>query len=320
MAARQHGVVDRAQCLAAGMTDAMIRRRVVSGRWQRLFTGVFATFSGPAHRLALLWAALLHAGAGAVLSHESAAEVAGLLDTPDPRIHVTIPTHRRLLPVPGVVVHRSRWLGRARHPSRQPAQTRIEETVIDLTQRARHLDGALSWLATACGRRLTTADRLATAVRQRRRVRWRDELLTALEDVAAGCHSLLELRYLRDVERGHRLPGGRRQQARVRRGGRWYDDVRYDDYATLVELDGRAAHPEEARRHERRRDNSAVLDGLAVLRYGTADVLDRPCETAWQIGLALHRNGWAGWPAPCAPGCPAGGELNRAESRGAGVT
>ena len=124
--------------------------------------------------------------------------------------------------------------------------------------------------------------------------------------MADGCHSLLELRYLRDVERRHGLPRGSRQRARARRGGRWYDDVRYDDHATLVELDGRAAHPEESRPLDRRRDNAATVDGLGVLRYGIADVTERPCETAAQIASALRGNGWTGNPTRCGPTCRIG--------------
>lgn len=306
VAAGQAGVVDRGQCRALAVSDDVIQARVRGGRWQRLFTGVFATFSGPVPRLTLLWAAVRYAGPDAVLSHESAAELTGLLDRPAARVHVTVPATRRIRPVPGLVVHRSRRVAEARHPTRLPAQTRIEETVIDLTQQARHLDPALSWLATACGRRLTTAGRLAETVRRRRRLRWRRELLAALDDVADGCHSLLELRYLRDVERRHRLPAGRRQATRPRGGGRWYDDVRYPGYATLVELDGRAAHPEESGRRDRLRDNAAALDGFAVLRYGPPEILDRPCETARQVASALRRHGWTGRPVPCRAGCPAG--------------
>ncbi|MEE6260269.1 hypothetical protein [Plantactinospora sonchi] len=55
---------------------------------------------------------------------------------------------------------------------------------------------------------------------------------------SATAASALELRYLHDVERAHVLPVGQRQAIRLRRGGRWYDDVRYRDYRTRVELDG----------------------------------------------------------------------------------
>src|SRR5439155_208395 len=81
------------------------------------------------------------------------------------------------------------------------------------------LQEALSWLARACGRRLTTPDRLVRALGGRPRMRWRAELLLAPEDVGQGAQSILELRYLRRVERVHGLPRGVRQRARSPPGG-----------------------------------------------------------------------------------------------------
>ena len=177
VAARQHGVMSRAQCLAAGLTEDAVRARLAAGRWCRLHPGIFAPFTGPVTRTALLWAALLHAGDGAMLSHESAGELTGLVDQPSPLVHVTIPHGRKVRPMAGVVVHRSRQAMDARHPTRLPTQTRVEETVVDLTQAARTLDQALGWLARPCGRRLTTPERIGRALRSRRRARWRRELL-----------------------------------------------------------------------------------------------------------------------------------------------
>ncbi|HEU4423891.1 MAG TPA: type IV toxin-antitoxin system AbiEi family antitoxin domain-containing protein [Pilimelia sp.] len=306
IAARQHGVVSRAQATACGLTEEAIAARLRGGRWRRLFGGVYATFSGPIPRPSLLWAAVLRAGPGAVLSHESAAELAGLLapgDAPSPAVHVTIPAARRLRSIPGVVVHRSRRTAAIQHPTRTPPQTRVEETVLDLACTARDLDQAVGWLARACGRRLTTAIRIRRAMAARSRMRWRVELATALGDVAAGCHSPLELRYLRDVERRHGLPRGVRQWARSRRGGRWYDDVSYDEFRTLVELDGRIAHPDGDRWRDMARDNAGVASGRSVLRYGSADVTARACATARQVATVLRRNGWLGVPVACGPGC-----------------
>jgi hypothetical protein len=58
-------------------------------------------------------------------------------------------------------------------------------------------------------------------------------------------HSALEHRYLRDVERPHRLPRGVRQApARNADGGRTeYRDVLYEAYLVAVELDGRRPTP-----------------------------------------------------------------------------
>ena len=129
-------------------------------------------------------------------------------------------------PIPGAVIHRSQLVTSVRHPTRSPPQTRIEATVLDLAETARTLDQALMWVVRACARRLTTVERLRHALAGRKAVRWRRELAAALGDVADGCHSMLEMRYLRRVERPHGLPRAYRQVARVRRGGRWYDDVR----------------------------------------------------------------------------------------------
>jgi hypothetical protein len=124
-----------------------------------------------------------------------------------------------------------------------------------------------------------------------------------LEDVRAGCHSMLEVAYLRDVERPHGLPRGSRQFVRRRQGGRWYDDVHYGLYQTIVELDGAMAHPAEIRDRDMVRDNAGVEAGLCTLRYGPPDVFGRPCRMAYQIGAVLGRNGWRGALRPCGPSC-----------------
>jgi very-short-patch-repair endonuclease len=302
--AAQQGVVSRAQALACGLTAETIRARLDSGRWRVVLAGVYATFSGPLPRLAVLWAGLLHAGPSALLSHDSAAELVGLAPQPGPLVHVTVPASRRCRAVPGVVVHRCRRAEAMRHPTRTPPQTRVEETVLDLADSATDPDEAIGWLTRACARRLTTATRLTQALRSRTRLRWRAELTDALTDVAAGCHSLLELRYLRDVERRHHLPAGTRQRPRKRRGGCWYDDVAYTQFRTLVELDGRAAHPPEQRWRDMARDNAGVADGNSVLRYGATDVYQHPCAVASQVATVLQHNGWPDDPTPCSDICP----------------
>jgi very-short-patch-repair endonuclease len=243
------------------------------------------------------------AGRGAAFSHETAAELSGLVDAPTDPVHITIPASRRLAAVDGVVVHLSPRVVGVTHPSREPPRIRIEETVLDLANRAKTSDQAVDWAVRACQRRLTTADRVAEALADRRKIRWRAELIGALVDVETGCHSLLELRYFRDVERAHRLPNGHRQVARRRAGGRWYDDVQYARYRVRVELDGRLAHRDEKRWRDMWRDNATAVDGEVVLRYGWTDVARRPCAVAVQVAAVLVRRGWVGWPGSCGGGC-----------------
>ncbi len=300
----QHQVLTRTQAGQHGMTDAALRARLDAGRWQRVHPGVYAATTGPLTSAALRWAALLACGPGAVLSHATAAAMHGLRIPADQRIHVTVPAERHIVAPSGVVVHRSRRLAATSHPALAPPRTRIEPTVVDLIAGAGTLDRALSLIAQACQGRLTTAGRLQVEVAARRTLRWRSAVLTALADVTAGSHSLLELRYLRDVERRHGLPRGERQRA-VRRGSRpEWTDVAYDAHATVVELDGRLGHddPTEVWR-DMRRDNAAVAAGEAPLRYGWADVTGRPCAVAGEVGAVLAARGWKGRLRKCGGSC-----------------
>ncbi len=294
-----------AQATSAGLSRNTARAWIAAGRWQRLHRGVYATFSGQLSREAVLWAAVLYGGAGAMLSHQTAAELAGLTDTPAELVHLTVPGARRISPAPGIVIHLSARAREALHPARLPPQTRVEETVLDLVDQAGSLDDAIGWVTRALGRRRTTQVRLHAALTQRARIRWRRELTELLSPDLAGLMSVLERRYQRDVERRHGLPGGLRQ-VRVRRGDRTeYRDVLYEEYATCVELDGRLAHPAETRWRDIKRDNAVAADGGVTLRYGWLDVTARGCETAAELDRTLRNRGFLG-ARPCGPACPVG--------------
>jgi hypothetical protein len=214
----QHGVVDRNQALQSGFSRWQIEHRLESGAWQRIYPGVYATFSGVMSREARLWAAVLRAGPGAMLSHETAAELHGIIDEPmGSSIHLTVPVTRRPAqhrPARGIVIHRSgqsqqHFLG----PFNLP-RTRIEDTVLDLVAASPTFDRAYGWIARAVSRKLVTVGMLRAAVTSRRRIRWRDWLNDALEDVRDGAYSSLERRYIRDVERAHKLPRSQHQAGR----------------------------------------------------------------------------------------------------------
>ncbi|MGH3124326.1 MAG: hypothetical protein ACRDND_25355 [Streptosporangiaceae bacterium] len=300
---QQCGVVSRAQVLSSGMTRKQIEGRLRGGRWQRLYPGVYATFSGDPGRASILWAAVLRVGDKAVLSHYTAAELAGLIGTPSATIHVTVPSGQGVSPIPGVTLHYSRRVAQARHPVRTPPQTRVEETVLDLASVSASLDEALGWMFRACGSRKTTPDRLAAALALRDRVRWRTELGAALALGAQGVHSLLEFRYVNRVERPHGLPAAARQYQVTRAGQRQYQDVTYQTYGVVVELDGRAAHPVELRWRDVRRDNASAAEGQVTLRYGWPDVTQRPCLVATEVGAVLSGRGWDGRLRRCSPAC-----------------
>jgi hypothetical protein len=120
-----------------------------------------------------------------MLSHLTAAELVGLCE-PVPVIHVTVPTRRRVMAPTGAVIHYHNRSEERLHPTRTPPQTRVEETVLDLTQTASSIEHAAGWLTSACSRRLTTAARIKAVLIERKKVRWRSALIEALDDAANG--------------------------------------------------------------------------------------------------------------------------------------
>jgi hypothetical protein len=126
---------------------------------------------------------------------------------------------------------------------------------------------------------------------------------------------VLEYRYVRDVERPHRFPAATRQ-ARARRNGRnLYRDTLYEAYKTVVELDGRVAHPGDSRWDDIHRDNAAATAGASTLRYGWLEVRTMPCDVAAEIAAVLARRGYT-LARPCSPECPVG--RTKASTQGPG--
>ena len=308
---QQRGVLARWQLLNRPPDVTAAERLVRSGRWPPLYRGVYASYTGRPPRSAALWAAVLRCGPAAVLSHYSAAELDRITDEPGGAIHVTIGDQDRIRlgardvrpELPRIVLHRSLRLAASRHPARRPPRTRIEETVLDLAGSAATFDEAFGWLTTACGRRLTTPWQLSAAAAARGRLRWREDLRGALEDIGDGVMSWLERRFVRDVERPHGLPRPQRQ-ARHRPGDiSSYLDNYYAGQRLAVELDGLAAHPAETRWNDIHRDNRLAGQGIATLRYSGADVTQRSCLVAAQIAAVLQQRGWTGELIRC-PDCP----------------
>jgi very-short-patch-repair endonuclease len=300
---RQSGVIARWQASPAGLAPERIDGLLRTGRWQLVGYGVYADFTGRLPRNAVLWSAVLRTGPQSVLSHQTAGGLYGIVDDAGTRIHVTVPHEQHRPPVPGLVIHRSSRFLRVADPGFRPPRTQIEETVLDLTQMAASFDDVVALLARSCQRHVTTPYLLGWALEKRPRMRWRREISLALQDVADGVHSVLEFRYRRDVERAHRLPASERQVPGQRERRVVFRDVCYRRYRLLVELDGQASHPDEQRWQDKHRDNAAAADGYFSLRYGWADIHDRACETAGQIGAVLRRQGWNGTLRRCGPAC-----------------
>ena len=296
----QDGVVARRQVLGAGGTDAdidrMLRRRV----WVRIHPGVYVDHSGPTSWRQRAWAAVVLL-APAALSGVSALRAHGVRGHDHHEgIEVAVPASRHPDAPPGVRVVRLRRFDDVTQPHLSPPRVRIEPALLRVASHARTEDRAVAVLADACQSGRSTAARLSLELNAVQRLPRRRLIASVLADVDEGAHSALERRYLRQVERAHRLPSARRQRAdpgAVR-------DVEYRNVRTRIELDGRLGHEWTTDRwDDLDRDVDSAVDGHLTVRIGWRQVLE-PCRLAERVGRILAARGWQGRPTPCGPRCP----------------
>jgi len=311
LAGTQAGLVSRAQVLDHGFTDSWLDHQLKAARWQRIHTGVYATFTGGLSWDTRCWAALLRCGDGAALAGPTAVSSwQPTRPTAEPSnahrdIVVAVEGGRRPRSSEGVEVWTLADLERHVHPTRRPPVMRFESAVILTASHAASRDQAVSALADACQSRRTTPARLLALLETLpTNLRLRRFLREVLVDVATGAYSFLEVRYLRDVERPHGLPTGTRQR-RVTVGRRpYFRDVEYLGLGVVAELDGRLGHEDlVARADDMDRDTDAARSDARTARIGYLQVMSRRCMTAHRVADLLRLGGWEGALRRCGPGC-----------------
>lgn len=294
VAGAQDGVISVSQVRDAEFPLKSVDRLVHQRHWVRLLPGIYRVAPGEPSWSANAWAGVLYGGDRARLGFEAAGHLWNLIEQPPTTLTVLVPNDRQLAARAPWVFRRETVATRDQRSPGSPPRTTVEDTVVDLSSEARPAE-VVDLVTKAVQGRRTTAPRLLTAVDRRSWLVHRALLQDLLSDVAEGAQSVLELRYQHDVEQAHGLPRATRQ-ARSRRGAA-YRDARYDEYATIVELDG-LNHLTQVLR-DARRDNAALLDGEVTLRFGWPDVVDRPCLVAWQVATVLRARGWRGFPTRC---------------------
>jgi very-short-patch-repair endonuclease len=210
-AARQHGVITRAQALELGLSARSIDRLVKAGAWHRVHTATYVVAGAPATWLQAVAAAVLSGAPDAVASHRTAAR---LWDCPDISPAVEITTTRALRRQ-GVEVHRTTRLGahEVRHRGSIPV-TDPERTLVDLSAVASRevAEAALDHLL---AQRFTTVERIKGRVAELDGPGWRGtkHLKALLVERSRGdgsAESMLETKLYR-LLRSARLPLPQRQ-------------------------------------------------------------------------------------------------------------
>ncbi|OZD09131.1 hypothetical protein CH275_02480 [Rhodococcus sp. 06-235-1A] len=322
----QWGLFTQSQVTELGYSRNRVRALVDSGAWIAVLRGVYSIFTGPLTRQRTLMAALLYGGGHAMLSHRSAAEEWAFCE-PDPAaaVHVTVPYGKsacnqrptvrsgptvgtRLVAGigsslhPGVVVHRSRAHRHIGVPGDMP-RTTLVDTALDLAVSEPTPEQAFHSLVSSVTQRRIRLTDVREQIAVRRPYRYLSTLTEAIDLLATGVQSVLELEYATNVEAAHGLPTTERQSAVQVDGRTLYEDVVYrvGSRTVTVRLDGRRFHSmREVAFRDRRRDNAAELAGRARLVFGYEEVSSDPCGVARDVALVLQREGWDGEPTSCA--------------------
>lgn len=162
LAATQFGVISGEQAEKLGLKDDALARRVREGALQPLFRGTYRLAGVPASWRGRLLAAQLTAGAGAIVSHRSAAALYGLDGAPEGPIELLVRTGNRRV---GIIQHRLRDDDDPSVRTNGPfTVTGPERTLLDLAAvlPIRRVGLAMDH---ALRKKLTTLDRLWTEVR-----------------------------------------------------------------------------------------------------------------------------------------------------------
>lgn len=282
LAERQCGRVTAAQLELLGVHPSKLARWRRSAYLRPLLPGVFAVGHAAPNREGDLWAAVLYAGPGAMLSHATAARWLGLVDFAPRVIQVSTPRKARSL-------QRIKVYGRrrdlARHFHKGLPVTTIPTTMVDLaaTSTTRVVNRALGQLDF---QKLLDVDSLIGACGSGR------SGAAALRVAIAGydprhkyANGTLEEDFL-DLCRRRRLP--------LPLLNTYVHEIKVDAYwpgqGLVVELDSELAHSTPAqRRRDRRNDLALRSHGLTVLRYDWELVHERPDDVCKDVLLMLAR-------------------------------
>jgi very-short-patch-repair endonuclease len=268
-AARQHGVVDHAQLLEAGLTTAAIKHRVAAGWLYRKHRRVYAVGHPRLTQRGRWMAALLAGGETAVLSHRSAGALWGIcLDAEHPEI--TVPGRKR----PGPGVH----AGAIRPGETLTVDgirvTKVGRTLLDLAevltleQLVDAIDNATN--ARQLGR--ATLPSVINGARGRRGLKPLKEalLITRPQDVLT--RSELERRALRLIKRARLEP----PEVNIRLHG-YEVDLLWRAQRLVVELDSREHHgTDTAQDRDTRRTGNLRKHGYTTLRFTWRQVVNDP--------------------------------------------
>jgi hypothetical protein len=297
----QYGVVARDQLARVGMTRDQIHHRCRAGEWTVARRRVYRAAVFPETFEQRLMVAMLAAGAGAVVSHGSAAWLWQLRVQPPDRPSLTVPA-RRHPKIPGTDLHRHNDLDYLRVSHRRNFDcTDPLRTLVDFAAVAT-MHQLADAVGTALSKRLVTVGGLEAelsrrAGRGRRGVRPLRDLLTGRGMIGAPTPSALEAE-TSELLHLWKIPVLARE---VHAGpdGRYRIDFSLPP-PVVLEVDGFAYHwSPEAKAYDEARRNRLRLEGTFLLVYTWRDILFDRRRVAFEALAALERFSAVAKPTGC---------------------
>ena len=282
IAGRQDNVISLEQLVQAGLGRGAIEHRVETGMMQRRHRGVYILGPAPPTLMARARAAAMACGAGAVVSHRSAAEMFGLLPETGAPLDVTV-VGRNPGVEPGIRLHRPTAL--ARHEvtkMRGIPMTTVARTIADLaaTEPRNEVEHAFQ---EALYRKIVT-DRAVAAIIGREPRRRGAPLIRAVLDDPRMTRSEKERALLRLIEQAQ-LP---RPLTNVNVHG-YLADAYWPGEGLIVEFDGWDAHGHRlAFESNRKRDQVLLAHGIRSMRVTGRHLKDEPLGLTARIAQALR--------------------------------
>ena len=243
LAARQLGVLHRAQLRDLGVSHGRVEHEIDVGRWVAAAPDVVAAQNAGLTRSQRMWLGVLHGGPRATLTHATACEVGGLSWTGDEAVHVLTPKGDLASALPGIRFHQTRrsYDGWVRVDGDGLPCLDIEHAVLLTSERDRHVRRAVGRIAAAVQQQLTTADRLLRASTTIRKLRHGQLFRQSLGDIAGGAQSFAEIDIGTLCREAGLAPPDRQEVRRDKDGRRRYLDCTWrlpSGRCVVLEIDG----------------------------------------------------------------------------------
>jgi very-short-patch-repair endonuclease len=290
LAAKNEGVVTRAQLLLLGFSDKAISTALARRRWQQLQRGVYLLSPAEPTWRQRVRAASLAAGADGQVCGRTLAAWLGLDGATERVIEISVPYGKCPEPV-GVVIHRTRHIGPKRTYDDAIPGTSVERLLVDyaalvpvdLAERA--VESALSKGLTPERRIWREIAALGTAVPGVRRL----ERLMELRPKGKPARSTFEIELFKLIRQSG-LPLPERNHDTWVDGDHFEIDLAYIDVRGAIEADSERYHGTATQRaNDRRRQGELERAGWTFVRVRWADVFGRPEWVIEQIRTLLCR-------------------------------